>query len=678
MKYCINCGKELSDKAKFCAHCGERQSLPETPDPIAQTKPKKPEHSKAQLKGGSASFPAVNLNMLDPGTDFNGYHIIRVMNKDEEGIKYIASKDERQYVLKLFFHSRLTNLDKLFGLQMRLSRLNLLDDEHIARVEEVNQTSEPAYMAARFVDGISLDRLKKQHPEQVTEVLVRDVAVQLMQTAISIRQQGLTITKLNLSGLMIDKAGKLVILSSGITYEDNDEREDIFVIGVILTQLLCRHTLYASIYSADRLSEVKFSYLQGVSVSFNKILAECLHRNIMQRYAKMEQLLENLQKLPPVDQDEIWNSPSKPYLAPEDRLKNDPKPKFGIEWGFIALVAAVLIIVGLFLFTNLFSILFRGSDKPFKFSGFLPAADSLRTEAPQPNDRGSLPVSPSQTEYGALKSSTNTGAEPGSSRGRYTPLPATSSAQATAVKANPVRAPMPANMVRIDAGSFGFGRLKENLNHNVSQNGFYISRYELTQGDWNRYMTPSAVSREGSELPVDNVSWMNVIIYCNGRSKAEALEPAYIIDYSGNTPKVSCNFSANGWRLPTEAEWEMAAKAGALFEYSGSDNPDDVAWYRDNSAARIRAGGGKKANGNGLYDMTGNVAEWCWDWYDANYTRTIQKFINPTGPETGTQRVVRGGSVMNGEGRNLNILYREKGNPNRGVQYVGFRLVRTK
>jgi len=141
---------------------------------------------------------------------------------------------------------------------------------------------------------------------------------------------------------------------------------------------------------------------------------------------------------------------------------------------------------------------------------------------------------------------------------------------------------------------------------------------------------------------------------------------------------VSCNFNANGWRLPTEAEWEMAAKAGALFEYSGSDDPEEVSWYRDNSAARIRPGGGKKSNGYGLYDMSGNVSEWCWDWYDANHTRTIQKFINPTGPDSGTQRVIRGGSVMNGEGRNLNILYREKGSPSRGLQYVGFRLVRTK
>jgi len=678
MRYCTNCGEQLAGKAKFCAFCGSEQ-LPIEPIRPEHQEPKEPSPAKKAKKATkNTSFPVLQLNLLDPGSEFNGYRIIRVMNKDEEGVKYIAAKGEQQYVLKLFFHSRLTNLDKLYGLQMRLSRLNQLDNEHIARVEEVNQSHDPAYMAARFVDGVSLDKLKKNNPEQVTEELVRDVAVQLMQTAISIRKQGLTITKLNLSGLMIDRDGKLVILSSGITYEENDEREDIFVIGVILTQLLCRHTLYASIYSFDRLNEVKFAYLQGVSVSFNKVLAECLHRNIMQRYTRMDQLLENLENLTPLDQDEIWTTPSKTYLAPDDRLKDDPKPKLGIEWGFVALVSAVLIVVGLFLFTNLFSILFRGSDKPFSFSGILMEQDSLKTETQVTNGRGSIPVSPAQTEYGALKSTPRTVPEGSSPLDRNAILPATSSAQTAAARANPVRAPMPSHMVRIDAGSFGFGRLKDNLNHNVSQTGFYISRYELTQGDWNKYMTPAAVSLAGNDLPVDNVSWMNVIIYCNGRSKAEALEPAYNIDYSGNTPKVSCNFNANGWRLPTEAEWEMAAKAGALFEYSGSDDPEEVSWYRDNSAARIRPGGGKKSNGYGLYDMSGNVSEWCWDWYDANYTRTIQKFINPTGPDSGTQRVIRGGSVMNGEGRNLNILYREKGSPSRGLQYEGFRLVRTK
>jgi formylglycine-generating enzyme required for sulfatase activity len=138
------------------------------------------------------------------------------------------------------------------------------------------------------------------------------------------------------------------------------------------------------------------------------------------------------------------------------------------------------------------------------------------------------------------------------------------------------------------------------------------------------------------------------------------------------------DWNANGYRLPSEAEWELAAKADELSNYSGSDDASEVAWYRENSAGKLRAPGGKQANKYGIYDMTGNVSEWVWDWYDANYLRALPTFINPTGPAIGTQKTIRGGNVLNGEGRSLNILQREKGDPNRQYQYVGFRLLRTK
>ncbi len=181
----------------------------------------------------------------------------------------------------------------------------------------------------------------------------------------------------------------------------------------------------------------------------------------------------------------------------------------------------------------------------------------------------------------------------------------------------------------------------------------------------------------GESLPVDNISWFDVAIYCNGRSEVEGLTPAYKIRGVGASTVVTCNFKANGYRLPTEAEWELAAKAGQLYNYSGSDDPEDIAWFRDNSGGKIHNPATKSPNGFGIFDMTGNVAEWCWDWYDANYIRSLPTFINPSGPDTGTLKTIRGGSVNNGEGRNLNILWREKGDPNRGYQYVGFRLVRS-
>ncbi|HPV14375.1 MAG TPA: SUMF1/EgtB/PvdO family nonheme iron enzyme [Candidatus Cloacimonadota bacterium] len=664
MIFCSHCGRNLAENAQFCAFCGEK--VPEIKSRKPEPKPKEPSKPERKLS------PIVTFDTLAAGDEFQGFRITELVTKDEEGIKYLALKNDIKYVLKVFHKSRLANPQKVYALQLRLQGLLNLNHPNISKTDEASLAANPGYMATRYVQGISLDRLKKEQPEELTEDLIRKVAIQLMQAAKEIRKQGLSLNRLSSSGMMLDENNNLVLLSSTLHYEENDEREDIFHIGAVLARLACDHPLANTLYGDELLSEVKFRYIPGITISFNKVLAECLHRNILQRYTDTDLILEHLRALPRVEDDEVCNTPLDSNI-PNVKPKND-MPKAGPEWAFIALVALAIIIVGLFMFTNLFSILFRGSDKPFSFTGFLPAPDTLKVTKNDQNVE-TTPQQPTQTEYGALKSTLREGQQ--YTFDRYG-LSLAGTDQPTPPKQTTHQAPMPSYMVRLDSGSFGFGRLKENLNHNVSLNSFYISRHEVTQGQWNKRMTPANVSTVGDHLPVDNVSWTNIILYCNAISKADGLEPAYTLDYSTKPARVSCNFSANGWRLPTEAEWEFAAKAGALFDYSGSDDPEEVAWYRDNSAGRIRAPGGKNANANGLYDMSGNVSEWCWDWYDASYTRSIQQFINPSGPSTGTQRVIRGGNVMNGEGRNLNIIYREKGSPNKGIPYVGFRLVRSK
>ncbi|MDZ4122179.1 MAG: SUMF1/EgtB/PvdO family nonheme iron enzyme, partial [Candidatus Cloacimonadaceae bacterium] len=407
----------------------------------------------------------------------------------------------------------------------------------------------------------------------------------------------------------------------------------------------------------------------------NKVLAECLHRNMSQRYKSINALHRALEELPPMGKNNVFKENENAHLPlemPHNQIENPIKRYDYLFWMLAGFIGLLLILL---LTTNIFSYLFGGEDVEFQITGFASTQDSTIVtqvrEPVQPEREATV----AETGYGQFReagdafSDSRTAVDPR----RVVQTPATVR-PATESTSRAVR--KPENMVFIESNTFGLGRLKENLHHNVSLSGFYISKYEITQAEWNRFMRAANVSNRGDNIPVDNISWFDAVLYANGLSEAEGLTPCYKIRGLGASRVVTCDFRANGYRLPTEAEWEFAAKAGKLYNYSGSEDPALVAWFKDNSAGKVRPGGQKEPNDFGLYDMTGNVAEWCWDWYDANYPRTLTTFVNPTGPETGTHKSIRGGNVQNGEGRNLNILYRDRGEPGRGYLFVGFRLVR--
>jgi len=200
--------------------------------------------------------------------------------------------------------------------------------------------------------------------------------------------------------------------------------------------------------------------------------------------------------------------------------------------------------------------------------------------------------------------------------------------------------------------------------------GFQIQTTEVTQGQYQRVMgkNPSRFSSCGLDCPVDKVSWNDAIDFANALSKKEGLEPAY----SGVDDGVRWDRAANGYRLPTEAEWEYAAGAGQATLYAGSSEPSEVAWMAANSGERTHSVGGKQSNGWGLYDMSGNVWEWCWDWFGA-YTRSSS---DPVGAPSGLYRVMRGGSWYVGPER-ARVVARDRSYG--GARYggiIGFRLVR--
>ncbi len=177
---------------------------------------------------------------------------------------------------------------------------------------------------------------------------------------------------------------------------------------------------------------------------------------------------------------------------------------------------------------------------------------------------------------------------------------------------------------------------------------------------------PSAVKR--GNLPVNNLSWKDAVIFCNLLSEIDELKPAYLIE----NDKVIWDTLSNGWRLPTEAEWEYIARAGEYNDFVGYPLAD-FAWFNTNSGGTPHSIGIKKANKFGLKDVLGNVREWCWDYYDKDYYSRNENY-NPTGPENGTSRVSRGGSATEGTAY-LRLSSRRAMNES---SHIGIRPVRNK
>ncbi len=215
---------------------------------------------------------------------------------------------------------------------------------------------------------------------------------------------------------------------------------------------------------------------------------------------------------------------------------------------------------------------------------------------------------------------------------------------------------IPTNFVLVEGGTFN------NSFSEVTISSFYIDKYELTQTEYYAVMGSNPASGtgfgEGNDYPAYYISWFDAVEYCNRRSILEGLNPCYSYGNFGSNPdiwprgwkstssnhsNVSCSWTANGYRMPTEMEWMFAARGGNLsnnYSYSGSNTLEDVAWYLDNSGSGTHPVGMKLPNELGIYDMTGNIWEWVWDIYDV-YPYEPQ--IDPTGPASGTHRLFRGG-----------------------------------
>ena len=211
------------------------------------------------------------------------------------------------------------------------------------------------------------------------------------------------------------------------------------------------------------------------------------------------------------------------------------------------------------------------------------------------------------------------------------------------------------NMVYVSGGTFIMGgddSSDQMPTHSVTLSSYYICKYEVTQALWRAVMGSNPSNFKGNNLPVENVSWYDCQTFIKRLN----------------------SYTGRNFRLPTEAEWEFAARGGNYsrhYKYSGSNYIDGVAWYIDNSNKRPHPVGAKQPNELGLYDMSGNVGEWCSDW-DGSYSFYSQ--TNPTGPNSGSFRVHRGG-FWRYNAKYCRTPERNSKTPDYCVNYIGLRLV---
>ncbi|MBN1591811.1 MAG: formylglycine-generating enzyme family protein [Candidatus Coatesbacteria bacterium] len=256
------------------------------------------------------------------------------------------------------------------------------------------------------------------------------------------------------------------------------------------------------------------------------------------------------------------------------------------------------------------------------------------------------------------------------------------------------------DMIAIPAGSFEMGSPTseeerdpdEGPIRTVKISAFEMSDTEITEGQWEAVMGwNDCYNKFGDDYPVENVTWFDCVSFCNKLSRANGYSSCYTISneaFDGDhmiSAEVACDFGANGYRLPTEAEWEYACRAGTGTRYFTGDAESDLSiagWYHGNSAPSMgeprqkRLVGQKLANDFGLHDTHGNVWEWCWDRYASDYYSTQpDPDTDPLGPSTGTHRLLRGG-CWNTLAIYCRAAFRNWDEPNTLYSSLGLRVVR--
>lgn len=625
-----------------------------------------------------------NQNILPVGTTLkNGqYRIVRHLKSGGFGNTYVVedtSFHERSAMKEFFIHAKGVNTrsgksvtvsnpvnEGDFQLYKRkfiheIQRLRELHNRHVVRIYDDFEENNTAYYVMEFIDGESLtDRLSRTG-RAMMEAEVTDVLRQVLNALTEVHGKGFVHADITPNNIMIDKSGNVVLIDFGSTKEveegnhrstlaamtrtpgytpqeqlDGDVSRmgpwsDFYALGVTLFRLL---TLESPLELKDKEEEAFAPYQDHISQPMRDLILWMTQHNRRKRPQSVEEILafikENFNEQPTEThkQEEIIDTKAKE----KKKETKEEKTEFEKE---------------------------TDAKDETEFEGKKKAVDKKISTKPIPSTTPTPQPKPKSLKWlwgiGAFMAVALIGgviwySHEGEQVKKYTELPT----EQKAIIQNLIN-----NMVYVEGGTFTMGATAEQGSdalddekpaHKVTLSSFSIGKYEVTQEEWVVVMGSNPSEFKGAKRPVEQVSWDD----CQ----------KFIFRLNVMTGK--------HFRLPTEAEWEYAARGGNRsrgYKYSGSDNIDSVAWYNDNNGYTTHPVGQKQANELGVYDMSGNVYEWCQDRYDENYYGSSPS-KNPKGPSTGSRYVCRSSFRLDGV-RSSRVSHRgsyQKATPEPGLR----------
>jgi len=656
MPYCEKCGASLSKEAQFCPNCGTPVTHPVKKEPATQT-PQPETGSGTKLNAGNL-YGRLNLEKLPKGHLIDDrYEIIRKLGQGSFGAVYLAydRQMEIQKALKIIPEALSNDKEAMLSLKKEAAIMVKLNHPNIVRVYDFHHNAEIKYIDMEYVDGVSLADLKlEKENKKFPEEEVKKYALQIAEGLAYAHNQRVIHKDIKPQNIMLTQDGTIKLMDFGIAEtvhssmsrlkntgssgtlvymspeqlrgKDVGKESDIYSLGATLYELLTGNPpFYQGDITYQIINETP-KPIEGISQQMNDVVLKCLEKDLRKRFGNCKEpydALKNPEKFLKNKTVKIKEQHESATSKSDDISENAGGKK---RHGWV-LWTILLIVIGAGAAYYIVS-----KEKVQTTFVSIPEGSVLYLDG---NKKGTTP----------LKLAVNFGEhEIRLVNGKHTIKKniffSEKSPSRLNFKMNPfvnyteTAHSLNLEMVAVKGGTFQMGSNDgpddEKPVHTVTLSNFYIGKYEVTQKQWKAVMGNNPSLFKGDDLPVENVSWHDVQEFLRKLNQ----------------------ITGKDYRLPTEAEWEYAARGGDKslgYQYSGSNNINEVAWYDSNSNLKPHPVGQKAPNELSIYDMSGNVSEWCSDWYRPYYY-SHSPVTNPRGPTRYLgSHVLRGGSAYSDE-----------------------------